>query len=340
MNQKFLIVLVTVIIILAGGTIYFITKNPSQQACPADAKLCPDGSSVGRTGPNCEFAACPEIKDEILGWQTYTNKELGIGFKYPSEWESPVAKETSIGKCEYKEVFLPKKGDIYVRPKLNSAFLCFQPKPYFECGNYYFECSPSLTSFDCQPYKDGAGNYDSMKVWNDLKTKGFNCSITVGRPYAPYIYNPELLQKQFQILEKASQATKLDENLEKEIKSDFILFRPSSIVGSDNRFYVELIYNSQIDAQGIKIIGYDGSDVSAGNYYYRTVFLKDNKIISTKFSLFSGELLQWAEKEMLQITQGKSFSERIIEALKDKNKQPQIYKVVQEYDLLSKSLSF
>lgn len=28
--------------------------------CPMDAKLCPDGrSSVGRTGPNCEFAACP-----------------------------------------------------------------------------------------------------------------------------------------------------------------------------------------------------------------------------------------------------------------------------------------
>lgn len=28
-------------------------------ACPALAKLCPDGSSVGPTGPNCEFAPCP-----------------------------------------------------------------------------------------------------------------------------------------------------------------------------------------------------------------------------------------------------------------------------------------
>lgn len=25
-----------------------------------EAKLCPDGSSVGRTGPKCEFAKCPE----------------------------------------------------------------------------------------------------------------------------------------------------------------------------------------------------------------------------------------------------------------------------------------
>lgn len=27
--------------------------------CTMDAKICPDGSAVGRQGPNCEFAACP-----------------------------------------------------------------------------------------------------------------------------------------------------------------------------------------------------------------------------------------------------------------------------------------
>lgn len=27
--------------------------------CTQEAKICPNGSSVGRTGPNCEFAACP-----------------------------------------------------------------------------------------------------------------------------------------------------------------------------------------------------------------------------------------------------------------------------------------
>lgn len=32
---------------------------PEGIACPMDAKICPDGSSVGRVGPNCEFAACP-----------------------------------------------------------------------------------------------------------------------------------------------------------------------------------------------------------------------------------------------------------------------------------------
>lgn len=27
--------------------------------CTQEAKQCPDGSYVGRTGPNCEFAPCP-----------------------------------------------------------------------------------------------------------------------------------------------------------------------------------------------------------------------------------------------------------------------------------------
>jgi hypothetical protein len=28
-------------------------------ACTMEAKLCPDGSYVGRTGPDCEFSPCP-----------------------------------------------------------------------------------------------------------------------------------------------------------------------------------------------------------------------------------------------------------------------------------------
>jgi len=31
--------------------------------CTQEAMLCPDGSYVGRTGPNCEFTQCP---DQIL----------------------------------------------------------------------------------------------------------------------------------------------------------------------------------------------------------------------------------------------------------------------------------
>ncbi len=34
-------------------------NQPPARACTEEAKLCPDGSAVGRTGPNCEFSPCP-----------------------------------------------------------------------------------------------------------------------------------------------------------------------------------------------------------------------------------------------------------------------------------------
>ncbi len=39
-----------------------ITQRPGPRACTMEAKLCPDGSSVGRTGPNCAFSACSGAK--------------------------------------------------------------------------------------------------------------------------------------------------------------------------------------------------------------------------------------------------------------------------------------
>ncbi len=48
--------------------------NPIGTACTQEAALCPDGSSVGRQGPDCLFALCPDgtdlnvISEEPLGW--------------------------------------------------------------------------------------------------------------------------------------------------------------------------------------------------------------------------------------------------------------------------------
>lgn len=61
--QKTYILISAVIII---GAVIVVGLNMSNRetpliACTMEAKLCPDGSAVGRTGPNCEFTACPEV---------------------------------------------------------------------------------------------------------------------------------------------------------------------------------------------------------------------------------------------------------------------------------------
>lgn len=53
---------VLILVIGIGGFIYRNvqerTGGSQQIACTAEAKICPDGSSVGRTGPACEFTPC------------------------------------------------------------------------------------------------------------------------------------------------------------------------------------------------------------------------------------------------------------------------------------------
>lgn len=36
-----------------------VPGDDTRTACTEEAKICPDGSAVARTGPHCEFAACP-----------------------------------------------------------------------------------------------------------------------------------------------------------------------------------------------------------------------------------------------------------------------------------------
>ncbi len=36
-----------------------LSPTEAEVFCTADVKLCPDGSAVGRVGPNCEFSPCP-----------------------------------------------------------------------------------------------------------------------------------------------------------------------------------------------------------------------------------------------------------------------------------------
>lgn len=112
MNKGFagpgLMILIVVIVGVAGYFV-FVQKFDTQIAtsptpsdgvfCTQDAKLCPDGSYVGRTGPQCEFTPCPTsaVKDETIGWKTYTGTVGQIQYQvsYPEDWR--VVEQTDGG---------------------------------------------------------------------------------------------------------------------------------------------------------------------------------------------------------------------------------------------------
>ena len=76
MKSLFLGILLIVIIGL-GGLIYRnATEHPLQPiACPLDAMICPDGTSVGRTGSFCTFSVCPPPNVSFA--------DIGISFAVP-----------------------------------------------------------------------------------------------------------------------------------------------------------------------------------------------------------------------------------------------------------------
>jgi len=58
--KKIIISTLIIMILAVGGFVWLKFFNqPKQMACTKEAMICPDGSFVGRTGQNCEFAPCP-----------------------------------------------------------------------------------------------------------------------------------------------------------------------------------------------------------------------------------------------------------------------------------------
>lgn len=68
--------------VLAGLTQLFISKPEGVEEgevvmCTMDAMMCPDGSSIGRTGPNCEFV-CPALPEVPADIQANINEKADL----------------------------------------------------------------------------------------------------------------------------------------------------------------------------------------------------------------------------------------------------------------------
>jgi len=132
------LIVILIAIALSGYVLYQkqAKQFPSIKACTQDAKLCPDGSSVSRIGPNCEFSPCPSpapkestISAEINGWKTYTSTEYGYSVKYPANWyvyelkNSPYGYPGIPGPGDVIITSLPKFPEITAGPGTGDSYL-------------------------------------------------------------------------------------------------------------------------------------------------------------------------------------------------------------------------
>lgn len=76
--KSLLLGILAIILIGIGGLVYRnAVEHPLQPiACPLDAMVCPDGTSVARTGLSCTFPACPS--------PNVTLADIGISFAIPA----------------------------------------------------------------------------------------------------------------------------------------------------------------------------------------------------------------------------------------------------------------
>lgn len=78
----FLIIILLIIAVAIGFLVQSGARNNDQgpMACTMEAKACPDGSYVGRSGPNCEFAMCPgPTQAETIGMCYHYSKLANAG---------------------------------------------------------------------------------------------------------------------------------------------------------------------------------------------------------------------------------------------------------------------
>lgn len=147
-------------------------KAPSeidQTACTLEAKLCPDGSSVGRVGPDCAFTACPRKPVD------------------PVVTESVTAVEDQI------VISIPEPGAYVASPlQINGSAR----------GTWFFEGSFSVVLTDWDGRIIAEAVVTSREDWMTEDMIPFQAELTFASPYTAA--DPEFMKRGTLILQKAN----------------------------------------------------------------------------------------------------------------------------------------
>lgn len=107
--KSLLLGILLIIIVGLGGLVYRnAVEYPTRSiACPMDAMVCPDGTSLGREGSSCTFPACPPPNVSLT--------DISISFAVPAGFTDAELPDTaSVAAYETKAV-ADAAGSIIIR---------------------------------------------------------------------------------------------------------------------------------------------------------------------------------------------------------------------------------
>jgi hypothetical protein len=131
----------------------------SEGVCTLDVMICPDGSSVGRIAPNCEFEACPSSENDDT--KTYTGRFHSFSLRYPSTYTAEIDDVKDTNHVIEQVIFKDPVGlveEFVVRVDAQITSLPEYPYDQLPTGRYTLDGVAGIYLELPQGYGDG-GNW-------------------------------------------------------------------------------------------------------------------------------------------------------------------------------------
>lgn len=162
-------IFIAIVAISVVGALYlFLTRdtaNPDAVACTMEALICPDGTAVGRSGPDCSFAPCPTPVVST-----------------PDDIDAHIASKSDLIVVES-----PKRGSTISSPVTITGKAR---------GYWFFEASFPITIVDWNGLIIGQGIATAQDEWMTEEFVPFSATITFDLPSdTPYRRGAIILQK-------------------------------------------------------------------------------------------------------------------------------------------------
>ena len=188
-----LLLLFTVILSACLPKAKVIQNNNTNEPvfCTQDAKMCPDGSFVGRQGPDCQFAPCPDLPK----FQTINTADLGAAKAFqlsatvPGHWQVEVVPE-----IEAINFYDPTAGgetakdqsQIFVRYFTADDFLTLSTVTIFNKTNTSVVGRPAVI-YDIEK-KSGVADFPHQPFWRNIRHQVTDVRQSDSSPATFYVF--------------------------------------------------------------------------------------------------------------------------------------------------------